>query len=188
MLRTWDLSGGNVSAAHDPGQDAEVFAHADISPDGQQVAYSWLDDRPRGGSGSPTPSPETRRRPPGCRCRDSNGPAESGIPRVSGMARTSVKTVCMEGHRHVLDPPQGKGLRSGSSSAVTHLSGRWRTSTGPELLVGDSDGRTLIVDAETLNRGANPSASPPTTSPRSGTEVPRWSTSLPPIKRRCAGG
>ena len=25
-----------------------MFTHADISPDGQQVAYSWLDDQDRG--------------------------------------------------------------------------------------------------------------------------------------------
>ena len=68
MLRTWDLSVQDTYLQQTTQVgDAEVFAHADISPDGQQVAYSWLDDRTRDGSGSSTPSPETRRRLPASR-------------------------------------------------------------------------------------------------------------------------
>ena len=44
MLRTWDLSVEDTYLQRTTQVgDAEVFAHADFSPDGQQVAYSWLD-------------------------------------------------------------------------------------------------------------------------------------------------
>ena len=64
MLRTWDLSVEDTYLQQTTQVgDAEVFAHADLSPDGQQVAYRWLDGA-RDGSGSSTPSPAKRRRPP----------------------------------------------------------------------------------------------------------------------------
>ena len=45
MLRTWDLSMEDTYLQQTTQVgDAEVFAHADFSPDGQQVAYRWLDD------------------------------------------------------------------------------------------------------------------------------------------------
>ena len=49
MLRTWDLSVEDTYLQQTTQvADAEMFAHADISPDGQQVAYTWLDDQDRG--------------------------------------------------------------------------------------------------------------------------------------------
>ena len=49
MLRTWDLSVEDTYLQQTTQVgDAEVFTHADISPDGQQVAYTWLDDQDRG--------------------------------------------------------------------------------------------------------------------------------------------
>ena len=49
MLRTWDLSMEDtyLQQTTDVGGNT-VFTHADISPDGQRVAYSWLDDQDRG--------------------------------------------------------------------------------------------------------------------------------------------
>ncbi len=45
MLRTWDRSMEDTYLQQTTQvDDAEVFAHADLSPDGQQVAYRWLDD------------------------------------------------------------------------------------------------------------------------------------------------
>jgi WD40 repeat protein len=49
MLRTWDLSMQHTYLQ----RTAQVvstgtFAHADLSPDGQQVAYTWLDDQGKG--------------------------------------------------------------------------------------------------------------------------------------------
>ncbi len=61
MLRTWDLSVEDTYLQQTTQVgDAEVFAHADLSPDGQQVAYRWLDGRAPDGSGSSTPSPAKR--------------------------------------------------------------------------------------------------------------------------------
>ena len=62
MLRTWDLSAEDTYLQQTTQVgDAGVFTHADISPDGQQVAYRWLDGKGTGGSGSSTPSPAKRR-------------------------------------------------------------------------------------------------------------------------------
>ena len=49
MLRTWDLSVEDtyLQQTTQVGDD-EVFAQADISPDGQQVAYRWRDDKGTG--------------------------------------------------------------------------------------------------------------------------------------------
>ncbi len=49
MLRTWDLSMKDTYLQQTTQvSDAALFAHADISPDGQQVAYSWVDDQGTG--------------------------------------------------------------------------------------------------------------------------------------------
>ncbi len=49
MLRTWDLSVEDTYLQQTTQVgDAEMFAQADFSPDGQQVAYGWLDDKDTG--------------------------------------------------------------------------------------------------------------------------------------------
>jgi WD40 repeat protein len=49
MLRTWDQSMADTYLQSTTQvDDADLFVHADISPDGKQVAYSWLDDQDRG--------------------------------------------------------------------------------------------------------------------------------------------
>lgn len=49
MLRTGDLSAEDTYLQQTTQvRGSAVFAHADMSPDGQQVAYSWLDDQDRG--------------------------------------------------------------------------------------------------------------------------------------------
>ena len=114
MLRTWDLSVEDTYLQQTTQVgDAEVFAHADLSPDGQQVAYSWLDDRARDGSGSSTPSPAKRRRPRASRCQGVPWPAAPGIPRVGQYVAYCV--CCSRVRRGaavvvVLDPATGKVL------------------------------------------------------------------------------
>ena len=45
MLRTWDLCVEDTYLQQTTQVgDAETFTEANISPDGQQVAYRWLDD------------------------------------------------------------------------------------------------------------------------------------------------
>jgi hypothetical protein len=70
MLRTWDLSGKDTYLQQTTRVvDAEVFTHTDISPDGQQVAYSWLDDQDRRWvrfvDTMSHPTPESGANPPG---------------------------------------------------------------------------------------------------------------------------
>ncbi|MCY4725243.1 BTAD domain-containing putative transcriptional regulator [Nocardioides sp. STR2] len=49
MLRTWDLSGRATYLRRTTQVvDVEKFTHADLSPDGQQAAYSWVDGEDRG--------------------------------------------------------------------------------------------------------------------------------------------
>ena len=85
MLRTWDLSVEDTYLQRTTQVgDAEVFAHADFSPDGQQVAYSWLD----GGHGMGQVRRHRHRRSDAARARagvkGGRGPAAPGIPRVRG--------------------------------------------------------------------------------------------------------
>ena len=86
MLRTWDRSMEDTYLQRTTQVgDAEMFAHADVSPDGQQVAYRWVDARARAGSGSSTPPPERRRLP---RSPDA---APSGVPRHLASRRREVR-------------------------------------------------------------------------------------------------
>ena len=49
MLRTWDLSVQDSYLQQTTQVDGlPGFTHADFSPDGQQVAYRWLDDTGKG--------------------------------------------------------------------------------------------------------------------------------------------
>ena len=49
MLRTWDRSTEDTYLQRTTRVgDAEVYAQADVSPDGRQVAYRWLDDTGQG--------------------------------------------------------------------------------------------------------------------------------------------
>ena len=85
MLRTWDLSVEDTYLQRTTQiSDTKRFAHADFSPDGQQVAYSWLDEDTGWvrfvdtATGEATP-------PRACRCqRQSSGPAAPGIRKVRG--------------------------------------------------------------------------------------------------------
>ncbi len=149
MLRTWDRSMEDTYLQRTTQVgDAEVFAHADLSPDGQRVAYRWLDDGARDGSGSSTPSPERRRRPRECRCQ--RPPWSSGTWHPDGgkyvgwCDETRARTVAT-----VLDPATGKVLEQqelfdGDVYSIAYVDG------GRSLLVGDSKDRTHLLDAESL--------------------------------------
>ena len=85
MLRTWDLSVEDTYLQRTTQVgDADVFAHADFSPDGQQVAYSWHDgdtgwvrfvDATTGEATPPARVPVSKA---------SSGPAAPGIRKVRG--------------------------------------------------------------------------------------------------------
>ncbi len=93
MLRTWDLSAEDTYLQRTTQVgDAEVFAHADLSPDGQQVAYAGSTTRARDGSGSSTPPPENGHRRRASRRWRTPGPGAPGIPTVGGTSGTGATT------------------------------------------------------------------------------------------------
>jgi WD40 repeat protein len=154
MLRTWDLSVEDTYLQQTTQVgDADVFAHADVSPDGQQVAYSWLDDTGQGWvrfvdtvTGEATPP---------ARVPVSRGPWASGTWHPQGQKYVAhaycFLTEC--GARGqaavVLSPATGRVLEKrelfdGYVSSIAYVDGNRR------LLVGDGEGRTHLLDAESL--------------------------------------
>ena len=154
MLRTWDLSVEETYLQRTTQVgDADVFAHADFSPDGQQVAYSWLDgdtgwvrfvDTVTGQSSPPARVPVSR------------GPWASGTWHTQGRKYVAY-TYCFAANECgaggaaavVLDPATGRVLEKrqlgdGHVSSIAYVDGNRR------LLVGDGHRRTHLLDAESL--------------------------------------
>ncbi len=151
MLRTWDLSMEETYLQQQTTQvgDVEVFAHADLSPDGQQVAYSWLDDTGKGWvrfvdtvTGEATPP---------ARVPVSEGPRASGTWHPQGqkyVAHCSER--CAGGPAAVvLNPATGKVIEKLEpfDSGVYWIA---YAEGNRSLLVGDFEGRTHLLDAESL--------------------------------------
>ena len=167
MLRTWDLSVEDTYLQQTTQVgDAEVFAQADISPDGQQVAYSWLDDRDTGWvrfvdtvTGEATPP---------ARLPVSEGPLAQrhlASPGSDGTSAHCATRQCAEpGTVTVLDPATGKVLETRqASSTATATSGRSAyVDGGRSLLVGDV--RRRHGPASSTPRPCDPGASPSTSS------------------------
>ena len=193
MLRTWDLSVEDTYLQQTTQVgDAEVFAHADLSPDGQQVAYRWLDDGARDGSGSSTPSPAKRRPRRASRWTKAAWPCGTWHPQ-GGQYVAYAATECTRGAGivTVLDSATGKVLGKRDIFDGDGTSGRWRTSTGVAACSWAT--RTSHDPPSSTPRpcdpGASPSTSPRTAAPpRSGTGAPRWSTRSPPTALPCTGG
>lgn len=156
MLRTWDLAMEEtyLRSMAPVGLDG-VITHAIISPDGQRVAYSWLDkgtgwvkfvDTATGAATPPTRVPVF-----------SEFPWPNGAWHPLGERYvTSCDFDCAgNGTATILDPATGRLLgqrkiSDGDLWSVAYVDG------GRSLLVGDSEGRrSLLVDPETLRpRGA----------------------------------
>ena len=170
---------------------AEVFAHADLSPDGQRVAYSWLDDQDRDGSGSSTQSPATRRARPGAGGREDRLPWPSGTWHPEGRA---VRRILRHRVHDRALPAMGSTPATGDGSRETRHRRRrciWSLAyvdEGRSLLVGHRQQDEPIVDAETLRPSGRARSTCPRTAapPRSGTGAPQWSTSLVRRRRRPA--
>ncbi len=155
MLRTWDLSAEDTYLQQTiQVGDADVFGHADFSPDGQQVAYSWIDDTGQGWvrfvdtvTGEATPP---------ARVPVSGGPMASGTWHPQGRKYIAY-TFCIAAAECgaggpaavVLDPATGRivekrELVDGYVSSIAYVDGNRR------LLVGDEEGRTHLLDADSL--------------------------------------
>jgi len=163
MLRTWDLSVEDTYLQQmTQVGDVDTFAHADISPDGQQVAYSWLDnkgtgwvrfvDTVTGDATSPIRFPVWAGN--WFYAVDAWHP-DGG--RYAGYA-CDVNPCAAPGTVTVLDSTTGQPVRDkqdivdgdGDIQSLAYVD------EGRNLLVGGSDGKTLIVEAETLRPRGEP--------------------------------
>ena len=152
MLRTWDRSVEDTYLQQTTQVgDAEVFAHADFSPDGQQVAYSWLDE----GTGMGQVRRHRHRRSDAARARAGvRGPRASGTWHPQGQKYVAYMYCCSRVRAGdpppwSSTPPRAVSSRNRSSSTAT--SPRSRTSTGTAACSWATDeGRTHLLDAESL--------------------------------------
>lgn len=153
MLRTWDRSMEDTYLQQTTrARDADVFLHADVSPDGRQVAYSWLD----GDTGWVRfVDTVTGQATPPARVPVTDGPWTSGAWHPQGQRYVAyaycAPTDCGVGgtSASVLDSASGKVLErrklvDGHVSSIAYVDGN------RSLLVGDEQGRTHLLDAQTL--------------------------------------
>jgi WD40 repeat protein/DNA-binding SARP family transcriptional activator len=153
MLRTYDLSAEDTYLQRTTQvSNVDVFAHADFSPDGQQVAYSWVDGDTGWVRFVDTVTGESS---PPARVPVSEGPWASGTWHSQGQKYIAY-SYCFEGVNCgvggaaavVLDPATGRVLEKrelfdGIRVSIAYVDGN------RSLLVGD-DGGTHLLDAESL--------------------------------------
>ena len=160
MLRTWDPTGRDsyLQRTAQVG-DSDVFAHADLSPDGQRVAYSWLDDQDRGWvrfvdtlTGDATPPVQV----PLDTWKDGFA-WSSGAWHPEGREYvTFCSFECTTGRASAwVDPATGRVLRRRDIVDAKVFSMAY-VDDGRSLLAGDTDGTTTLVDAETLRPRGEP--------------------------------
>jgi WD40 repeat protein len=163
MLRTWDLSGQDTYLQQTTQvEGSEVFTQAHLSPDGQQVAYRWRDDKAKGwvrfvdtGTGDTTPPTRLSAVPVGGEVWPQGAWHPQGGQFVgyscAGFQCAAPGTVT------VLDSATGQPLHDsrdivdgdGDVFDLAYVDG------GRSLLVGTTDG-TNIIDAETLRPRGEP--------------------------------
>ena len=152
MLRTWDLSVEDTYLQQTTQVGgADVFEHADLSPDGQRVAYSWLDGDTGWVRFVDTVTGEAT---PPARVPVSEDSWASGTWHPQGQKYVAYTycfaTKCGVGGPDAvfLDSATGRGetreLFDGYVSSIAYVDGN------RSLLVGDNEGRTHLLDAESL--------------------------------------
>jgi WD40 repeat protein len=150
MLRTWDRSVTDTYVQRTTQvAGPESFASAEPSPDGQQVAYRWLDDKGEGwvrfvGTATGDPTPPTRLTAVG----DSRGWGTWHPDGGRYLWYRCSGDPCSTGTVSVLDSTTGELVR-GPSSVDGDISGLAYVDEGRSLLAVSSD-RSFVVDAETL--------------------------------------
>ncbi len=151
MLRTWDRSVEDTYLQQTTQVDnADVFAYADFSPDGRQVAYRWLDntgtgwvrfvDSATGEATTPTELP-TQLLPWSFGTWHPDGGQYLGWCVLEACQETGVVTV--------LDSTTGKVVAKGDLFDKDIFSLAYVAGTR-SLLAGDSADKTHLFDAETL--------------------------------------
>lgn len=161
MLRTWDLSVQDTYLRQTTRvRDAKVFEQANLSPDGQQVAYGWLDDK--GTGWVRFIDTVTGERTPATRLPENEAPGHLGTWDPQGGRYAVYTTFCDDcgqqaGIVSVLDATTGELFRGrdvvDGDGGVLSLA---YVDEGRSLLAGDSDDRTLILDPVTLRLRAGP--------------------------------
>ena len=150
MLHTWDRSVEDTYLRRTTQiGDAEVSMQADFSPDGQRLAYRWLDDAGEGWVRFVDTA--TGERTPPTRVSAVEDALSWGTWRPDGglyVGYWCSDDPCSTGTVSVLDPTTGELIREqdivdGDISALAYVE------EGRSLLVVSSE-RTVVVDAETL--------------------------------------
>ncbi len=163
MLRTWDLSeqATYLQQTTQVGH-SEVFAQADISPDGQKVAYRWLDDAGTGwvtfvdtvtgDATPPTRLPTVQAQP------WSGGIWHPQGGQYVGFWCYDWPLCATRGRVTVLDSATGQPLVDEQDIVVGdgEVWDMQYVDGNRSLLVGDSHERTFIVDSETLQPRGEP--------------------------------
>ena len=157
MLRTWDLSAEDTYLQQTAlVGGAEVFAQGAFSPDGQQVAYRWLDDKETGWvrfvdtvSGEATPA---TRLP----VNEYPWPLGTWHPQGGRYAAYCDLDCAKDGTVGVLDSATGELLHEPRDVVDGEVYSLAYVDEGRRLLASDSDGRVHIVDAETLRPRGEP--------------------------------
>lgn len=155
MLRTWDRSMEDTYLQQTTQVgDADVFAQADFSPDGQRMAYRWLDDTGNGWVRFVDTS--TGERTPPTRLQAKSTYRSTWRPDGERYVGYScVDDACSSGTMTVLDSTTGKLIRDrdlldDDVLALAYVNG------DRDLLMGTTLGRTIVVDAETLRPRGEP--------------------------------
>jgi DNA-binding SARP family transcriptional activator/WD40 repeat protein len=162
MLRTWELSSEDTYLQETTRvRDSSVYAHADLSPDGQRVAYRWLDGTGKGwvrfvdtttGDGTPATRLAVSGewfagRPLGTWHHDGRRYASHGCAYPcpgNGVVTVLDSAGKLLNRRNLVD---GDGEMY--ALVYTNDGGSLLVTTGSKLQ-GDSDRSTTLVDAETL--------------------------------------
>ncbi len=149
MLRTWDRSMEDTYLQQTTRVgDAEVYAQADLSPDGRHVAYRWLDDTGTGW----------------VRFVDTaTGEATTPTELPTQLRAGSVGTWHPDGREYVGRGPNGgvtvldtsTGEVVGRSKLIDDIDSVAYVEGGRSLLVGDIDEGTFLLDAESLLPGGD---------------------------------
>jgi WD40 repeat protein/DNA-binding SARP family transcriptional activator len=163
MLRTWDLSVEDTYLQRTTKvSNAEVFAHADFSPDGRRVAYSWHE----GDKGwLRVVDASTGQATPPVRVPVSHGDWPSGAwhPESHTYVATCITSEC-KSPVVVLDAATGNVLLKrklffGEVWGLGYVDGNRSLLAGGSAVRGQpfgSHNQTIVVDAETLQPRAGP--------------------------------